>query len=171
MFCPNCGHQVSDQQAFCGSCGFSLQGDQVVAPPPVAQHNQLLYQLSNKVLTESTVWIVLAVLQFLSSLYILALGLALMGVAMLGVAVMNLLKGINGLSYSKEVLRSPTGIVEKYMPTNGLIGGLIVNFLFGGIIGIIGSCVGFSTRNFVIANQAQFYNIEQQYMESSKRRF
>ena len=39
MFCPKCGEKVSEQDAFCGSCGYSLKGQQ-------AENNTAMYDMN-----------------------------------------------------------------------------------------------------------------------------
>ena len=108
-----------------------------------------------------------ACLQYLIGISCLLFESVAYGVIVLIIAVLNTLFSVRDFKYSKEVLVSPVGIVEKYQSIGGLIGTLIYNVLFGGIIGIAGSIYGFVLRSFVMSNQAQFMQIEQSFANSS----
>ena len=84
------------------------------------------------------------------------------------VAVINTLVSVKDFRYSREVLYRPVGIYAKFSPVGGYVGMLIYNILFGGIVGIAGSIYAFVVRSFVVNNELQFAQIEQQFMAQAQ---
>ena len=76
------------------------------------------------------------------------------------VGILNTVFGIKNIIYSNEILTNPTQILDKYRPIGGIIGTLIYNILFGGLIGVAGSIYAFVVRGFVMSHAAEFARIE-----------
>lgn len=182
MFCTKCGQPVNNTTANNQPNNQNTQQNAYQQPTgaPVYQNYQqpmpnLITQLSSKIKTEAIVWTVIACLQVIIGLYNLYIGFSLnsyyydgttnivSGVIVLIVAVINFTVSAKDFKYAKEIFARPIGIVKKYQPIGGLIGTLIYNLLFGGIIGVVGSIFGFVTRSFVMNNALAFQNIEMQF--------
>lgn len=194
-FCSECGKEVAEDSQFCPECGRTVSNQvnsaqqtcyqQPVQPtyqtPPQSVYLQpnLIQQLSTKIKTDAIIWIVIACLQFLIGIFNIVTGLVLnadyedgtmnliTGFFVILVGIINLVNSMRSIKYSKEVLIRPVGIVQRFEPIGGLVGILIYNLLFGGIIGAFGSIYGFVLRNFVISHAAQFQAIESSYNSSA----
>ena len=59
-----------------------------------------------------------------------------------------------------RIKKNPTGIIESYWPILELEILLICNLLFGCVVGIAGSILGFLTRDFVMKHKMEFSQIE-----------
>lgn len=183
QYCSKCGKELMEGSQFCPGCGQAVGGQQTqqpVYPQPRQSYPQPVYQntfgilqqLSSKIKTNAVIWIIIAVFQFIVGLFNMVVGFALnadyedgttniiMGIFVILVGVMNMINASRDLKYSKDVLVRPLGIVKRFQPVGNLIGTLIYNLFFGGIIGIVGSIYAFILRNFVMTNAAQFEVIE-----------
>lgn len=144
-YCSHCGNEIMDDAVVCVKCGCSTTpNNQFVSTPP-----NFIQQLSDRVKINGIIWLIIGILQAL-------LGLTINWVLLI-VGALNIISSVQDLNYSKEVLNSPAGIVEKFKPLTGPIIVLVYNLLFGGIIGVVGSIyylVG--VRNFVLSNESSF---------------
>jgi len=113
--------------------------------------SNLVQQLSDRVKINGIIWLVIGILQVL-------LGLTVNWVLLI-VGALNIVSSVQDLNYSKSVIDSPIGIVDKFKPLTGPIIVLAYNLIFGGLIGVVGSIyylVG--VRNFVLSNENSFAN-------------
>ena len=189
-FCPKCGKSLEDAPAEPAQPVYSAPPYQTAgqqfhyAPPvqPVYPPNQPYYppqkniveQLSGKVRTDAIIWTVIACIQYIFGLILIIQNSGMydsdetsafvMGILMILVAIFNTIISTANFKYSREVLQNPAGIVNRFMPVGSLIATLIYNIFFGGIIGIAGSIYAFTIRSFVLTNEAQFIQIEQQFL-------
>lgn len=181
-FCDNCGNAVTGTQGTVPPPNYyQQQYQQPYAPyiPPYSPQTNLVRRLSEKVKINAIIWLVVACIQYLLTIIYFIGGLSLAGsrwsdeaatggvlivmaIILLFVAIINTVYSSKGFDYSKEILQKPIGIVTKYTSIGGCVGNLIYNLFFGGLIGIIGSIHGFTVRNFVMSNEMQFLQIEQQ---------
>ncbi len=147
--------------------------------------NELIYKLSQKVTTEAIVWLVVASIQTVMAFIYFISGVSayegpsrydyfrpdpdntdaticiVTGIILIIVAIINFRFASSNFRYAKEVKIRPTGIILRYQSISTLVGTLIYNLLFGGIVGVIGTIMGFCTRNFVMSNIARFRDIEE----------
>lgn len=134
-------------------------------------------QLSEKVKIEAVIWLVIACLQYIIGIATIAAncdgygteGIIMYGIVIILVAIINTFFSVANFKYSNDILMNPVGIIEKYTPIGGVVATLIYNLLLGGIIGVAGSVYAFVVRNFVMSNQMQFAQIEQQVMEQMQQ--
>lgn len=139
----------------------------------------IVQQLSGKIKVQAIIWLVIACIQYVLGIVNIVNGIdmyydeeifsMIMGILIIIVAVLNTVFSIQSFTYSTKILTKPTGIVSKYRPIGGIIGTLIYNILFGGLIGVVGSIYAFVVRSFVMANELQFAQIEQQCMAQAQR--
>lgn len=183
---PTPNHTQAYQQQVPPNAGQPYQQPPLFTPPyqqPYAQpytpympQKNILQQLSGKVKANAIIWLVVACLQYLLGIIYIAMGLdsydggalVVMGIFVIIVAVINTLVSVRDFRYSREVLYRPVGIYAKFSPVGGYVGMLIYNIFFGGIIGIAGSIYAFVVRSFVVNNELQFAQIEQQFMAQAQ---
>lgn len=185
-FCSKCGKEIPNGAQFCTGCGQAAYPPQApyqppqnfqqpVRPPFFPQPHPLVQQLSSKIKTSAVIWILIAAFQFIAGLLNLVVGFELnaghddgavnifVGIFVILIGVLNSVMASRNLDYSQEVLANPVGIVNTYKPVGGLIGTLVYNLFFGGIIGIAGSIYAFVLRSFVMSHASQFQAIEAGY--------
>lgn len=146
-YCSHCGNEMMDEAVVCVKCGCST------SPNNNTMGNQpnLVQQLSDRVKINGIIWLVIGILQVLLGLYV--------NWTLLIVGVLNIVSSVQDINYSKSVIASPVGIVEKFKPLTGAIIVLAYNLVFGGVIGVVGSIyylVG--VRSFVLSNESAFAN-------------
>lgn len=152
---------------------------QTVYQQPYYMPKNIVQILSGKVRTQAVIWLVIACIQYILGIINIVAGLQMRyesdilamlttGMIIITVAVLNTLFSVQNFKYSSQVLTVPVGIIKKYSPLGGIIGTLIYNVLFGGIIGIVGSVYAFLIRSFVMDNERQFAEIEYNYMKNRK---
>ena len=108
----------------------------------------LVKRLSDKLSTESTIWIVIAIFQILS-----CVGLPM--------GVYNIVVSIQQKKYSQKILNDPRGICATFEPLSGSIITLIFNMFFGALIGVAGSLYHIiGIRGFVMDHRDEFERIE-----------
>lgn len=145
-FCSHCGNEIMDEAVVCVKCGCAVNQ---TSNNRVPQQQNLVQQLSDRVKINGIVWIVIGVVQALIGLYI--------NWVFLIVGALNIVTAVQDINYSKAVISSPNGIVEKFKPLTGPIIVLVYNLIFGGVIGVIGSAYYLiGVRNFVMTNEQAF---------------
>lgn len=149
-YCSNCGKELSDDSAFCASCGCATEKHTAKSNN---EEQKLLLQLSQRLNTNAVIWMVIGILQVLGSIF--------MNWFLLIVGVLNIISAVSDMKYSKEVLVNQNGIITKFEPLTGPIITLIYNLVIGGVIGVVGSIYYFvGIRNFVIENKVSFEHFD-----------
>jgi len=146
-YCSHCGNEMMDEAVVCVKCGCSASLNNNIT----GNQSNLVQQLSDRVKINGIIWLVIGILQVL-------LGLTVNWVLLI-VGALNIVSSVQDLNYSKSVIDSPIGIVDKFKPLTGPIIVLAYNLIFGGLIGVVGSIyylVG--VRNFVLSNENSFAN-------------
>jgi len=148
-YCTKCGKELFDEAVICPGCGCPTAMNASVSGPA----NALLTKLSERIKTNSILWIVIAVLQII---------IGISGVWLpLIVGVLNLIHAVNDMTYSTTVLENPNGIVSNYESLTSPIITLVYNLLIGGVIGVAGSIYYFiALRGFVMENKQSFLALE-----------
>ena len=103
--------------------------------------------LSEREKLSAIIWLVVGICQILSGFFIVS-------------GAWNIYASITRFKQSKAVLTPWKGIVQNYdsWMTNIIIG-LVINLIFGGVIGVAGSLYDmFAIRNFVLSNKAVYEN-------------
>ena len=149
-FCSKCGKELNDNAKFCDNCGSGLNGT-----ANINNAKSLLSQLSDRYKINGIIWIVVAAIQVI-------LGITINWICLI-VGVLNLISGIQDINFSKSMLVTPNGIIDKIKPLTVAIIVLIYNIVFGGILGVAGSIyylVGI--RSFVLNNENEFRVLDKQ---------
>ena len=155
-YCTHCGKELLDEAVICVGCGCpvgerSAQGQNSANTDTSA----LLNTLSQRVNTNGIIWLVIAILQILGGIFI--------NWFLLIVGVLNIISSVQDMSYSKNLLKNPSGIVARFQPVTGPVITLVYNLVIGGIIGVAGSIYYFvAIRNFVMENKKAFESLEVQ---------
>ena len=182
-YCEKCGNQVNDNAAFCSACG--QKRGSVGQQQNTNNYNTnttyngnvgynsnfnnlnnahpLVNELRKKIRTEAIVWIVVASIQVLLFFVNLMLEDILSAFIVLLVAVINFLVCKKDFEFEKKIATEPVGIIEKYKPIGGYIGTLIYNLILGGVVGVVGSIFCFVTRSYVMQNEQQCMELENNY--------
>ena len=163
MFCQKCGNEINDGVQFCDKCGTPTNGAQPAYNYTAAPTQNLVASLASKVKINGIIWVIIGSIQLLAALvFCTDLDWYMTeAITFLIIGALNIANAVRDFKYSKTVIQSPIGIVEKFQPIGGAIVTLIYNVLFGGLIGIAGSIYYFIMRNFVMKNAEQFKAIEQ----------
>ena len=105
---------------------------------------QMFKQLSEKENIAFIIALILGIIQCLSFAGIIA-------------GVWNIIVAVQRQKLSKNILNMPSGLVRVYENslTNIIIGG-VINFLFGGVIGVALAVYDYFTRDFVLKNPDVF---------------
>ena len=196
-FCPNCGKTLDEQntaqQQTQNTQTFQQQGYQQSYQPNYQQGYQPNYQqnyrpyyaplkniveqLSDKVKIQAILWLVVSCIQYLVAFIFIIYGLSeidyggagfiIAGILYLAAAGLNTFFCVQSFDYYKKILKNPIGIIQKYAPIGGHIAILIYNILFGGIVGLAGAIFALVIRNFVMTNEAEFAQIEYNFMSNA----
>ena len=95
------------------------------------------------------IWIIIGVLQIIFGLWL--------NWFLLVVGVLNIVSAARDISYSKTVLTDQSEVIKRIEPLAMPIITLIYNFIFGGLIGVVGSIYYLAAiREFVMKNRAFF---------------
>ena len=165
-YCTKCGNIVNDNDEFCSNCGCRILKNTNNA---YSQNYYKPYQktptqtLADRERISAVVWTVIACLQGLMGLLTIG-GLSLLG-NIIGIPLgwsglfIIALAAYNGYgaycSYQRvgRVLARQRGIVWEYdiMLTNCIVF-IILNVLFGGVIGVAGAVFDLFNRNYALTN-------------------
>lgn len=149
-FCTHCGKELLDEAVICTGCGCACQNMR----SEMQDASGLTETLSSRLKTNGIIWICIAAIQIL-------LGLVFNWILLI-IGALNLISGIQDISFGNSILSKPVGIVKKLEPLAGPIIILVYNLIFGGIIGVAGSIFYLvSIRSFVISNKEKFLMIEE----------
>ena len=83
------------------------------------------------------------------------------GVACIGLGIWNIVQSTNERKLANRFLQYPVGIYDYYDRQNqSIILALVINLIFGSVIGVIGAFVEMSIRNYVIAHRDELRVVE-----------
>ena len=148
-YCTKCGKQIHDEAVICVGCGSPVEDTYTKSfldnsPNQEVNSNNLVNTLSARYNTYGIIWIVIAIIQIIS-------------IACLPVGLWNLYAAYTNIKYGKAIRENPTNIVAAHTPIFGAVICLVINLIFGGVIGVAGSIYYFiAIRGFVMENQAVF---------------
>ena len=184
-FCKNCGAAL-DGGPVANNMPPNQQGYQQGYQSPYQAYppmQDVLQQLSGKIRTQGIIWMIVCIIQYLAGILYLYAAIdyswyggfyvdepvyLVMGIFMILVAAVNTVLCVTNFKYSQEILQRPIGILNKYMPVGGIIGMIIYNILFGGLVGIVGAIYAFTVRSFVLTNQMLFAQKEREFMAKAR---
>lgn len=186
-FCKNCGTPVDGAGSFCTGCGMAVQESDVNKSNQASfrqyQSNArnytqprpkgLLEMISDKIQIEALIWAIVAGIQYLIGIayliFFMDSGMAFYGFMIIIIGGANTFFACTNYKYSKEILVYPVGIVDKYRNIGMLIGNMVYNILFGGVIGIAGSLYAFNLREFVLSNESRLLAIQHDFLEQENK--
>lgn len=153
-YCTHCGKELLDEAVICPGCGCAVGGQGMDSNRnATVDGTALLNTLAQRVNTNGIIWMVIAVLQILGGI--------LFNWFLLIVGVLNIISSVQDMSYSKELVNKPNGIVAKFKPLTGPIIVLVYNLVFGGVIGVVGSIYYLvAIRSFVMENEQYFASLD-----------
>lgn len=177
-FCSGCGYQlnpaptqgagvseamhsgIKDPNSFCAEPPENVRQTQKFAPNYAAQGNiepqkinSLVQTLSQRLLINGIIWIVVGALQILGGIFLSWLTVI--------VGVLNIISAVHDITYSKQLLNGPQVVVSKFEPVAGAVITMVYNVIFGGVIGIAGSIYYFAAiRDLVMKNKDAFLQYE-----------
>ncbi len=148
-YCTHCGKELFDEAVVCVGCGCPVTPKAAGREGYFQDTSFLLHTLSQRMHTNGVIWLVIGILQILGGL--------LFSWFLVAVGALNIVSSIQDMSYSKELLHGPSGIVAKFEPVTGPIITLVYNLVFGGLVGVVGSIYYFvAIRNYVMEHK-QFF--------------
>lgn len=133
--CPYCGGEVPINASKCKFCGEWF--NRTEREEPVIRKIADCQRVSN------VLWLVIAIIQILSIVCIIA-------------GIWNIIATISTWGLPKKILNRDSDVPEYYCGIAGLIIMAIVNFLLGGIIGVILIGFDFYIRGLVLDNKKLF---------------
>lgn len=165
MYCRNCGIEINEDSKFCGNCGYKLKDIENKEDNKNSSNNILndinynqyvIDELIKREYISGTVWLVIGILQIIVSLasiqymwFILCIG------------IWNALASIDRFRIRNKIYSKKSLIVKEYEDSlANIIITMVVNIIFGAVIGIAGSIVDLVTRNFVLNNRKAFECID-----------
>lgn len=173
MFCQNCGNQVPDGAAYCGSCGASMgmkpmggydfqnargngyasygaYGNERLSVDP----NTALRTLTSKLRTSANIWTAIGIYQIVVGLMLLIFGYGLLSLIL---GIWNIVQSSKARKNAAYFQANPVGIVSFFEAgrTSTIIG-VIINLVFGAIFGVIGSVYDLSVNNYVLSHRDAF---------------
>ena len=153
-YCTHCGKKLLDEAVVCVGCGCAVEGRETQTFNNMSvDGTTLLNTLSQRLITNGIIWLVIGILQILGGIFI--------NWFLLIVGVLNIVSSIQDMQYSKTLLEKPNGIVEKFEPITGPVITLVYNLVIGGIIGVVGSIYYFiGIRNYVMENKQFFISLD-----------
>ena len=164
-YCSKCGKELFVEAVICPACGcpcqninntFSIPNQPFIQPQ--ISFSELVNKLSQKLLINAIIWIIIGVLQAFLGFYLQYTFVCIIG-------LMNIGNGILNISYCNNIKSKPVGIVKRFEPIILPLITLVYNLIFGGIIGVAGSIYYFvGIRNYVITNRAVLEQGEQEYL-------
>lgn len=140
--CPYCGGEVASTAKKCKHCGEWLDG---------IKENAIVNKIADCQKISNILWLIISIIQILTIICIIA-------------GIWNLIATIASWNMPQKILHMDRDIPGYYEGIVGLIIVAIVNFLLGGLIGVILVGFDFYIRHLVLENRHLFVN-------QSKRRY
>ena len=84
------------------------------------------------------------------------MGAIVYGSFLLIAAIINIIYAIIHFGYAKEIFRNPAAVLRKIDSSGLYITSIVLNIIFGGVIGIIGGIIMLNTRTLALGNQFVF---------------
>ncbi len=133
--CPYCGEEILATAKKCKHCGEWLDNSRIQAC--------VIKKIADCQRISNIVWLIIAIIQICSIICIIA-------------GVWNIIAVCSSWKLPKKILRQDNDIPSYYEGIAGLIVIAIVNFLLGGLIGVILVCFDFYIRGLVLDNRQIF---------------
>ena len=110
-----------------------------------AEQRKAAYKsLAEKEKLSFIIWLIIGIFQCLSVVTIIA-------------GAWNIYMAIQTYNFTKELERCPRGVFARYEgQMNSLIISLVLNLIFGGVIGVVGTIYDYFTRDYVMKNMEFF---------------
>ena len=84
------------------------------------------------------------------------MGAIVYGSFLLVAAIINIIYAVIHFGYAKEIFRNPAAVLRKIDSSGLYITSIVLNIIFGGVIGIIGGIIMLNTRTLARGNQFVF---------------
>ena len=84
------------------------------------------------------------------------MGAIVYGSFLLVAAIINIIYAVIHFGYAKEIFRNPAAVLRKIDSSGFYITSIVLNIIFGGVIGIIGGIMMLNTRTLARGNQFVF---------------
>ncbi len=119
---------------------------------------KVVYTIGRNMKISATTWLIIGITQIIVGLPELFVGY---GVACIGLGIWNIVQSTNERNLANRFLQYPVGLYDYYYGRNqSIILSLVVNLIFGSVIGAIGAFVELSIRNYVIAHRNELMVVE-----------
>lgn len=134
--CPYCGELILIVAKKCKHCGEWLDG---------IKENAIVNKIADCQKFSNILWLIISIIQILTIICIIA-------------GIWNLIATITSWHMPKKILHMDKDVPDYYEGIVGLIIVAIVNFLLGGLIGVILVGFDFYIRHLVLENRHLFVN-------------
>ena len=119
---------------------------------------KVVYTIGKNMKISATTWLIIGIFQIMVGIPELFVGY---GVACIGLGIWNIVQSTNERKLANRFLQYPVGIYDYYYGQNqSIILALVINLIFGSVIGVIGAFVEMSIRNYVIAHRDELMVVE-----------
>ena len=130
------------------------KGEKIMNTDPT----KVVYTIGRNMKISATTWLIIGIAQIIVGLPELFVGY---GVACIGLGIWNIVQSTNERNLANRFLQYPVGLYDYYYGRNqSIILSLVVNLIFGSVIGAIGAFVELSIRNYVIAHRNELMVVE-----------
>ena len=154
-FCGTMNESRADRNAqpFGGDQGYGSRGSYQSYQGGTA--SALLDKFASKMKISSTIWLILGIYQCVIGLpLIMFFGY---GLTTIGLGIWNIIQSMKKKKMAEQYYRDPTGIVAAMESSQTLvIVFLILNVLFGGLLGVAGAVYDLTIISFVTGNRQAF---------------
>lgn len=132
----------------------SMYGNERLSADP----NTALRTLTSKLKTSATIWTAIGIYQIVAGVFLLIFGYGLLSIIL---GIWNIVQSSKARKNAEYFQRNPVGIVSFFEANkSSSIIRLIINLVFGAIIGVIGSIYDLSINNYVLSHRDAFAALE-----------
>ena len=180
-YCSKCGKQIRDEAVICIHCGCPISDmPKNLKNDRLEEYEDALDRIDHKARNAASFWKIFGIIQcFVGVLFVIgaigvyieeeileiAIPIFISAIAIFTCAIGNIATSREEILFLEKIKKHPVKIIEHYEPVSGIIVMLILNILFGFLIGVIGSILTLSARSYVMNNRRTFKEIEKKHKE------
>lgn len=178
-FCSYCGARLNDGDSFCTSCGNEIPRTQIQVVDPVQPINygniqrsgpyvnneinpdyalSVYLQFLSKLDTAATTWMVIGIIQIVIGFFTL---IFCYGVVPIILGIWNITQSSKSRRSVNYLRGTSKGAVQFIDSNSSGVAALVINIIFGALIGVIAAAMDMSARNFGKSHRQFIWYVEQ----------